>query len=111
ERGTSATAWTVRDGEVVAIDVTIQRRIRLNTEDIYVDADTTRPGLELAAVIAPGDSGGPVVLSGDVVGVLWARSTRTPGVAYAIDPDRGRERVDTQLATGEFGDVDLARCR
>lgn len=111
EPGRPATAWVVRNDVVVALPVTIRRRIRLNTEDIYVDADTTRPGVELDADIAAGDSGGPIVVDGGVAALLWARSTRTESLAYAIDPDRGRTRIDAQLAAGDLGDVDLTRCR
>jgi S1-C subfamily serine protease len=111
EPGRSATAWVVRGDEVLAVPVTIRRRIRLNTEDIYVDTDTTRPGVELHADIEPGDSGGPIVVDGGVAALLWARSKRTESRAYAIDPDRGRTRIDGQLAAGDLGDVDLMRCR
>jgi S1-C subfamily serine protease len=111
EPGQPATAWVVRRDEVVAVPVTVQRRIRLNTEDIYVDTDTTRPGIELHADIEPGDSGGPVIVDGGVAALLWARSRKTESLAYGIDPDRGRSRIDAQLATGDLGDVDLMRCR
>ena len=111
EPGEAATAWVVRGDDAVAVPVTIRRRIHLNTEDIYVDADTTRPGIELHADIQPGDSGGPVVVDGGVAGLLWARSKRTESLAYAIDPDRGSTRIDAQLGAGDLGDVDLTRCR
>ncbi len=105
-----ATAWAVRDGVPVALDVEVLRRIRLRTEDIYVEGDTTRPAFELRADIEPGDSGGPVVVGGDVIGVLWARSTRSLGRAYAIDVGRGSTTIDEQRSTGSLGDVDLTRC-
>jgi len=110
EEGARATAWVVRHHDVVPIVVTIERRIRLSTEDIYVDADTDRPGVELRADLLPGDSGGPVIIDGRVVASLWARSRRSQHVAYAIDPDRGRARIDEQLSSGDLGDVDLSRC-
>lgn len=44
-----------------------------------------RPSLELAADVRGGDSGAPVVTrDGRVVGVVYARSTRRPGTAYAV---------------------------
>jgi S1-C subfamily serine protease len=110
EPGERGRAWVVRDGEAVPVDVVVDRRIRLETEDIYVEGDTVRPGLELTADIEPGDSGGVVLVDGDVVGVVWARSRHQPGRAYAIDPDRGGERIDEQRRSGDLGDVDLARC-
>ena len=108
--GGRAAAWAVRDGEPVRLDVELVRRIRLETDDIYVEGETVRPAYELRADIEPGDSGGPVVADGDVIGVLWARSARTPGVAYAIDVARGAATIDAQLLSGDLGDVDLDRC-
>ncbi len=44
-----------------------------------------RPSLDLAVSIAPGDSGAPVVdRHGALVGVVYARSTRRDGTAYAV---------------------------
>ena len=110
EAGDVGRAWVVRRGEAVPIDVTVARRIELRTEDIYVEGETVRPGLELAGSIEPGDSGGAVVVDGRVVGVVWARSRRSDDRAYAIDPDRGGDRINEQLRSGDLGDVDLTRC-
>ncbi len=110
ERGDAGTAWVYRDGEIVGLPVTIVRRVRINTEDIYVEGETSRSGFELRADIRSGDSGGAVVVDGKVVGVVWARSRTGPDRAYAIDPDRGGARIDRQLATGDLGDVDVTRC-
>lgn len=47
-----------------------------------------RAVLELTARIVPGDSGAPVIdADGDVVGILFARSTRRDGIAYAVSTD------------------------
>lgn len=108
--GSRGSAWVVRDGEAVRLDVTVVRPVRINTEDIYIDSLVTRPGLELEADIRPGDSGGPVVVDGSVIGVLWARSRRAELRAYAIDPDRGGDVIERQLATGDLSDVELSRC-
>ncbi|HEX2105381.1 MAG TPA: hypothetical protein VHF51_17140, partial [Solirubrobacteraceae bacterium] len=44
-----------------------------------------RPALELAARVAPGDSGAPVLdRRGRLAGVLFARSDRRPATAYAV---------------------------
>lgn len=110
ERGDRGRAWVVRNGDAVPVDVVVERRIELRTEDIYVEGETVRPGLELTADIELGDSGGVVLVDGDVVGVLWARSRQQPGRAYAIDPDRGGDLIDDQLRSDDLGDVDLARC-
>lgn len=47
-----------------------------------------RAALELGVRVAPGDSGAPVVdADGDVVGIVFARSTRRDGTAYAVRTD------------------------
>lgn len=109
--GEDAVVYVVRRGQRIALPTTIRRRVNIRTEDIYVDAETVRPGYEIAVDIDAGDSGGAVVVDGRVVGVVWARSRRDDFRAYAIDPDRAGERIREQLRTGDLGDVDLDRCR
>lgn len=111
EGGEAGVAYVVRDGERVGLPLTIRRRVNIRTEDIYVDADTLRPGYELRVDIDAGDSGGAVVVDGRVVGVVWARSRRDTERAWAIDPVRAGDLVREQLRIGELGDVDLTRCR
>ena len=108
--GDTGVALVVRDGVPVVVPVTIERRVTIRTEDIYVEGETRRPGFELTADIDEGDSGGAVVVDGTVVGVVWARSRRAGDRAYAIDPVRAGDRVHAQLRTGDLGDIDLARC-
>jgi S1-C subfamily serine protease len=110
DRGASGDAWVVREGVATRLDVTVVRRININTEDIYIDEPVTRPGFELEADIRPGDSGGPVLVDGEVIGVLWARSRRAELRAYAIDPDRGGDLINRQLIDGDLGDADPGRC-
>jgi hypothetical protein len=44
-----------------------------------------RPALELAARVSVGDSGAAVIAhTGEVVGVVFARSQRRAGTAYAV---------------------------
>ena len=59
--------------------------------DIYGSSQTTREIYQLDAVVQPGNSGGPLVASGDsgiadgtVIGVVFARSTSNPDVGYAL---------------------------
>jgi len=108
--GDTGRVYVVRSGEVVTLPVTITRRINIRTEDIYVDGETLRPGYELRVGIEGGDSGGPVVVGTDVIGVVWARSRRAGDRAYAIDPVRAGDRITHQLVTGHLDDVDLGRC-
>jgi S1-C subfamily serine protease len=108
--GDHGVAYVVRDGEPVAVPVTVRRRVRIRTEDIYVEGETVRPGYELTAALREGDSGGAVVVEGKIVGVLWARSRQADDRAYAVDPVRAGELVGAQLAARDLGDVDLGRC-
>ncbi|MHB8682153.1 MAG: MarP family serine protease [Acidimicrobiales bacterium] len=53
--------------------------------DIYGRSPTTRYVYQLAAVVRPGNSGGPLVEpNGLVVGVVFARSTTDPNIGYAL---------------------------
>ena len=79
-----------RDGRVVTLPVVVRRPVRIKTEDIYIEGDTNRPGFELDADIESGDSGGPVLVDGKVVGVLWARSSKYDHRAVRDRPGRRR---------------------
>ena len=109
--GDAGTAFVVRDGDTVELPVTVRRRVRIRTEDIYIQGETLRPGFELDADIESGDSGGAVVVDGEVVGVIWARSNRFDRRAYAIDAVRAATLIEEQRAAGDLGDdVDVTRC-
>lgn len=108
--GDRGDAWVVRDGEFVRLDVRVERRVTIRTEDIYIEGETLRPGYELDADIRLGDSGGVVTVDGDVIGVIWARSRQRDRRAYAIDPSRAGALISEQRSSGELGDVDITRC-
>ena len=60
-------------------------RRRINARLVDQPGRPRRPSFELAADIVSGDSGAPVVDSdGEIVGVVYARSTRRGGTAYAV---------------------------
>ena len=75
-------------------------RRRINARLVDQPGKPRRPSFELAATIASGDSGAPVVdADGEIVGVVYARSTRRGGTAYAMRvPSR---RGDARGAVGE----------
>jgi S1-C subfamily serine protease len=109
--GDDAVAYVVRDGEPMVLEVQVTRRARIRTEDIYVEGETLRPGFELAADVQQGDSGGAVMVDGEVVGVIWSQSRRRENRAWAIDPVRAGDLIRDQLRSGTIGgDIDLTRC-
>ena len=67
------------------VDIDVVRRARINTTDIYLDDDVTRNGFEVGGSIGVGDSGAMVVMAGGGVGIVWARSNRNEGRAWAVD--------------------------
>jgi len=56
-------------------DAKIKRRLKINTQDIYLKNKTSRPGLEVELDVNVGNSGGPLInKSGEVVGIVWSTS-------------------------------------
>jgi S1-C subfamily serine protease len=75
-----------RGDGIIARPVELRRRIVASLVD--QPGRPRRAALELGARIRSGDSGAPVVDErGDVVGIVFARSTRRGGTAYAIRTD------------------------
>ena len=63
------------DQEQFIREAKIKRRLRVNTQDIYLKNKTSRPGLEVELEVSVGNSGGPLINeSGDVVGIVWSTS-------------------------------------
>lgn len=75
-----------RDGATASEPVEIVRRIDARVRTAATGDVARRPALELAGSIRAGYSGAPVVdVSGDLVGVVFARSREHDRVAYAVD--------------------------
>ena len=92
-RGPGVTGPTARFGETRDGDVRVLTtdgvragvRRRVSARLVDQPGRPRRPSLELAAAVSAGDSGAPVVnADGEVVGVVFARSTRRGGTAYAV---------------------------
>ena len=75
-----------RRGRTRALAAAVRRSVRATVEG-GTPPGYRRPALELAAAVAPGDSGAPVVArDGRVVGIVFARGLRAgPAIAYAVD--------------------------
>ena len=84
--GEEARVLLLRDGRIVTKAARVRRHIRAHVRTAAGARPHTRPALELAARIAAGDSGAPVLSrGGEVAGVLFARSRDHARIAYAVD--------------------------
>jgi S1-C subfamily serine protease len=74
-------------GSQRVVPAAVSRSLEALGRDIYGRSTVTRPVLELRAEVAPGDSGGPVMLAdGTVGGVTFSESRDNPNVGYALSP-------------------------
>ena len=82
----------LRDGRLRALPGTIRRRVNARVREAPGDRPLLRPALELAAGVAAGDSGAPVLdRNGRVLGVVFARASDGAPTAWAVD--RGAVRA------------------
>lgn len=83
--GTDAVALVRADTEVDVAEVGIERTINIVSTDIYGQGEHRRRGMELAADIDAGDSGGAILdAAGNVVGIVFSASRSQTNVAYAV---------------------------
>ncbi len=85
-RGTQAAILGYpEDGPLTVGAAGISAQITAVGRDIYNQGAVTRGVYALEATVRPGNSGGPVVIAGgEVVGVVFSRSTVYPNVGYAL---------------------------
>jgi len=71
--------------------------------DIYGKGLTTRLVYEIEAIVRPGNSGGPLLdMNGQVIGVVFSRSTTNPDVGFALaSPEVDQEILAHQTAGQE----------
>jgi S1-C subfamily serine protease len=75
-----------RDGATASEPVDVVRAIDARVRTAATGEVAHRPALELAGSIRAGYSGAPVIdASGEIAGVVFARSSEREGVAYAVD--------------------------
>jgi S1-C subfamily serine protease len=96
----SVTVWTNEDGPARPNPVEVRRRVTVRTSDIYREGEHLRPGLELQAELAAGDSGGGLVGTDDeLLAMVWATSRERDDRAWALPI----EAVDPLLAAARDG--------
>jgi S1-C subfamily serine protease len=87
-RGDSAAALGYTGGgRLRVVPASVSRSMDALGRDIYGQTTVSRPIVELHADVAPGDSGGPVMLAdGTVGGVTFSESRDTRAIGYALSP-------------------------
>lgn len=87
----------------------IRDTINARGPDIYHRRTVTREVFSLYAVVEPGNSGGPLLsLSGDVYGVIFAKSLDDPDTGYALTVDEVRPVV--QAGRDRMAEVGTGAC-
>ena len=90
DRGAQAAVLGFPGGGPFTVDAAgVMATFEAQGRDIYGHGLTVRKVYELDARVRPGNSGGPLVLpNGEVVGVVFSRSTVDPAIGYALtSPD------------------------
>lgn len=106
----AVTMWTSDDGLIEQEPVEIRRRVTVRTTDIYREGEHLRPGFELQADVAAGDSGGGLVdADGELVGIVWATSRRRDERAWAMPIAALDPLLAAATATDPVAPVDCAR--
>lgn len=103
ERGQQAAAiGFTGGGRQRAIPAAVSRSLEALGRDIYGRDLVSRDVVEMQADVAPGDSGGPVLLpDGTVGGVTFSESRADPSVGYALSPVAVSESIAGALDSTE----------
>jgi len=83
----------------------VTRRLRINTEDIYLadlhDRDP-RPGLEVRTATYVGDSGGPLFNpNGELIGLVWGTSRKTAERSWATRVQAANALIESARLSGD----------
>lgn len=83
-------------GPFTAVAAGVMAQFEAEGRDIYGQGLTVRSVYEIQAVVRPGNSGGPLVEpDGEVIGVVFSRSTTDAEVGYALASPGVLSRVDS----------------
>jgi S1-C subfamily serine protease len=96
-------------GPFTVVPAGVMDEFQAQGRDIYGQGLTEREVYEIQAVVRPGNSGGPLVEpDGDVIGVVFSRSTTNSDVGYALTSPGVLAGV--QRAKGLTADVGTGPC-
>lgn len=96
--GTGALSFGYASGSLLASSATVQGRQKATGYDIYDAKSAVRTIYTIGGHIENGDSGGPVTdEQGEVIAVIFAKSSSMDGVGYALTADQIADRVHTAL--------------
>lgn len=92
-------------GPFTAVPAGIMANFSAEGRDIYGQGLTLRDVYEVQAVVRPGNSGGPLVeANGEVIGVVFSRSTTNGDIGYALTSPGVLSRVQkAETASGSVG--------
>ncbi|MEP7379688.1 MAG: MarP family serine protease [Chloroflexota bacterium] len=98
QRGQQAAALGYTGGGGLrTIPAVVSRDLDAVGRDIYGNNIVERSVIELRQSVAPGDSGGPLLIAGgDVMGVTFSKSDSDPQIGYAL----GAAAVEHSIAAG-----------
>jgi S1-C subfamily serine protease len=99
-RGTQAALLGYpEDGPLILGSAGVTEEVTALGKDIYNEGSVTRAVYELDADVEPGNSGGPLMgPGGQVIGVIFSRSTVYKNVGYALTSPGVLSRVDAAAA-------------
>ncbi len=99
ERGQPVVAMGYPNGGPLTYDpAAIESRFIAEGRDIYDNEITNRVVYELYAIIRQGDSGGPLLgVNGDVLGVVFSRSTTNNDIGYALASPKVLAKVNLAI--------------
>jgi len=97
-------------GDFTTSPARVLERFTAISRDIYGDRETRRTVFGLHADVEPGNSGGPMLSSGgEVMGVIFARSTTTDAVGYMLANTAVQQALSAGQ-TGSYGGTAHLRC-
>jgi S1-C subfamily serine protease len=85
-------------GQLRLIPGVVSRTLSALGRDIYGGSIVPREIIEMRVDVAPGDSGGPLLLAdGTVGGVTFSESRQNPQIGYALSPAAVSAAIDSSL--------------